>query len=203
MTPRSQRGHGPRREPGAEGLRATALRRLDLRSLDVPSGGALVLTATIPIDPLTLAGQPYTAQPAMPEFRLDVVRAIHGWHLRLRGEALLVGPCWRCLEEARVATVIDATEVSQDGATDPELTSLYVHHGELATDDWARDALVEALPATMLCREDCAGLCPTCGANHNAGPCACTPAGDPRWGALAGLAERLRAPDDPDPDTVG
>ena len=35
-------------------------------------------------------------------------------------------------------------------------------------------ALVLALPFVPLCREDCAGLCPHCGANLNDGPCGCT-----------------------------
>ena len=36
---------------------------------------------------------------------------------------------------------------------------------------WARDAFALAAPAKMLCREDCAGLCPVCAADLNeAGP---------------------------------
>ena len=42
-------------------------------------------------------------------------------------------------------------------------------------------------PAKPLCRPDCAGLCPTCGADLNQGPCACPPPADERWQALAGL----------------
>ena len=46
----------------------------------------------------------------------------------------------------------------------------------------------------VLCRDDCKGLCPTCGKNLNDGPCACTRPGDPR---LAVLSRLLDAPDDP------
>ncbi|HEU4758667.1 MAG TPA: DUF177 domain-containing protein [Dehalococcoidia bacterium] len=42
-------------------------------------------------------------------------------------------------------------------------------------------------PAKPLCRPDCAGLCPTCGADLNNGPCACPQQPDQRWQALAGL----------------
>lgn len=46
-----------------------------------------------------------------------------------------------------------------------------------------------ALPMKPLCREDCAGLCPSCGHNLNLGPCACPPTGpDPRLAPLARLA---------------
>lgn len=48
-----------------------------------------------------------------------------------------------------------------------------------------RDAILLDLPIAPLCREDCAGLCPTCGADLNEGACDCPAlSGDPRWGAL-------------------
>ena len=38
---------------------------------------------------------------------------------------------------------------------------------------------------TILCRPDCAGICPSCGTDLNAGSCNCTEeATDPRWAAL-------------------
>ena len=53
---------------------------------------------------------------------------------------------------------------------------------------FTRDAVLLELPLAPLCRPDCAGLCPTCGADLNEGPCACPPAeGDPRWAALDAL----------------
>ena len=47
-----------------------------------------------------------------------------------------------------------------------------------------RDSVVLELPAAPLCREDCAGLCPQCGANRNEGPCGCVAPRDPRWANL-------------------
>lgn len=45
-------------------------------------------------------------------------------------------------------------------------------------------------PMRVLCREDCRGLCPSCGQNLNEGECDCEPPrADPRWAAL----ERLRS----------
>jgi len=178
----------PRRDDGL------LLRTVELRSFDVPSGGARVLEAPVPIDPIQLGGQAYLPEPTAPELRLDVVRVASGWHFRLRGAVAVQGPCWRCLEPARIDVAFDATEISMEGADDPELSSLYVVHDALEVSDWARDAVVEALPPIVVCVEDCAGLCPTCGANLNDGPCGCTPAStDSRWAALAELAERLAA----------
>jgi uncharacterized protein len=40
------------------------------------------------------------------------------------------------------------------------------------------------LPMAPLCRDDCAGLCPQCGANRNEGDCGCVAPRDPRWANL-------------------
>lgn len=168
---------------------------LDLRAADVPVGGALTWEGPVEVAPLGLAGQQYGFTPPAPPARLDVVRTLRaGWHLRLRGECTVSGPCWACLEEARVPVRIDATEMHDAGSDDPELRSAYVTDGVLDVATWMRDAIAEALPARILCRDDCQGICPRCGAVLNAGPCDCgPPPPDPRWGPLADLAARMHA----------
>jgi uncharacterized protein len=52
----------------------------------------------------------------------------------------------------------------------------------------AVDALLLAVPVKILCKENCMGLCPTCGRNLNDGPCSCNPeSGDSRWDALKNI----------------
>jgi len=58
--------------------------------------------------------------------------------------------------------------------------------GSLLT-EWARDALALALPSQIVCREDCAGLCPICGEDLNANPHEHEREPDPRWGKLSEL----------------
>lgn len=60
-----------------------------------------------------------------------------------------------------------------------------------------RPLLIEQIqlnvPMKSLCRDACAGLCPQCGANLNAGPCGCEQLEiDPRWRALEALRERKK-----------
>jgi uncharacterized protein len=58
---------------------------------------------------------------------------------------------------------------------------------------WARDTIALALPDKILCRTDCAGLCPTCGKDLNVEPHEHdAPATDSRWAAL----EALRSAED-------
>ncbi|HOA14152.1 MAG TPA: DUF177 domain-containing protein [Myxococcota bacterium] len=52
----------------------------------------------------------------------------------------------------------------------------------------ACDEIGLALPLNPLCRPDCRGLCPMCGADRNLDPCGCVIDDvDPRWTALKDL----------------
>jgi len=159
----------------------------DLGALRLSAGEARRLDVQVAIDPFSLGGQKYSPDPELVETRLDVSRTTGEGHaLRLRFEAALAGPCMRCLEPAGPKFSVDAREISQPGAGE-ELASPYVEHGVLDLYGWARDALALALPSTLLCRADCAGLCPVCGVNlatagpehgHERSP-------DPRWAKLS------------------
>ena len=161
----------------------------DLGTLGLHSGEGRSLDLTVPIEPFELAGQRYSAKGGDVEVKLDVSHMTSGYALRMRYSALLDGPCMRCLEDAgRAPTEVDAREVDQPGGGD-DLSSPYLDGLELDVRAWARDALVLALPAAIVCSEDCRGLCAVCGENlnnaepdhhHEAPP-------DERWAALREL----------------
>jgi uncharacterized protein len=91
----------------------------------------------------------------------------------------------RCLGAAAPTYTVDSREISQPGEGE-ELDSPYVEQGVLDVFAWARDALALILPSKVLCREDCAGLCPVCGADLNSDPGhEHEPAPDPRWAPLS------------------
>jgi uncharacterized protein len=161
----------------------------DLGGLHLSTGEARKLELAVAIDPFELGGESYATDAALVNVRLDVSRTTgEGYSLRLRLRATLSGPCMRCLEPARPVLSVDAREVSQPGEGD-ELASPYVEAGVLDLHAWAHDALSLALPAKLLCRPDCAGLCPVCGADLNAaGPDHQHPREpDPRWSKLSEL----------------
>jgi uncharacterized protein len=174
-----------------------AVEAIDLRALDLPPGSETRLRVRVPAVELRLGGQDYRVEPAEPEVALRVARSLSGVHLTLRTDVELVGPCWRCLEEARVRLAVESEEFAAEGRPagapfDEDLDSAYVQDLHLDVARWARDAIAEAVPSTILCREDCAGLCPTCGANRNGVDCGCVVVEtDPRWEALRELSKRL------------
>ncbi|HEX3691524.1 MAG TPA: DUF177 domain-containing protein [Solirubrobacteraceae bacterium] len=131
-------------------------------------------------------------EPSVVPVELDVSRTTGtGYALRLRFESSLHGSCMRCLSDAEHVFVVDAREVSQPGEGE-ELESPYVEGGVIDLGAWANDALALAVPTQLLCRPDCAGLCPICGADLNeAGRVGADHAHerepDPRWAKLSEL----------------
>jgi uncharacterized protein len=166
---------------------STPLDSLDLDGLRLESGEGRRLELPLRIEPIELGGDTYAVEPQPISARLDISRITgHGYALRIRFDASLVGLCMRCLKPAQPSFTVDAREISQPGEVD-ELDSPYVAHGVLDLSAWGRDALVLALPPAILCRPDCAGLCAVCGADldaagpdhrHDLGP-------DPRWAKLS------------------
>jgi uncharacterized protein len=161
----------------------------DLGRLRLTPGEARRLELAVPLGEFSFGGQRYVPEPAEVPALLDVTRMVGGgYSLRLRFEAAPTGPCMRCLEPAAPVVAIDAREVDQPGGGD-ELSSPYVTHEQLDLAAWAHDALALGLPDQLLCRDECAGLCPECGADLNtAGPEHGHEAAlDPRWAKLREL----------------
>ena len=104
--------------------------------------------------------------------------------------------CRRCLQPVEGDVRADFQEEFVPHAVDGETYPLV--HDTVDLEVVAREAILLDLPLAPLCREDCAGLCPTCGADLNDGSCACASlARDPRWAALDVLVkdpERLEDP---------
>ena len=163
---------------------------VDLGRLSLSHGEGARLDLDVRLHPLELGGQTYAPERNSAPTRLDISRPSSGYAFRLRFPLQVHGPCMRCLEPAAVEVEVDAREVDQSNTEDEELRSPYVVEDELDLGRWAHDAAVLATPARILCRPDCAGLCPTCGESlndadpedhqHDTG-------GDPRWSKLREL----------------
>ncbi len=161
----------------------------DLGPLHLRAGEARHLDLEVPLDHFELSNERYDVRPTPIPIHLDASKMTGGgWSLRLRLRAELHGPCMRCLEPASPAFEVDAYEVDQPDSGE-ELDSPYVTGEVVDVGAWTRDALALELPANILCRPDCLGLCPECGIDlNNAGPDHHhEKAPDPRWAALSEL----------------
>lgn len=171
------------------GLMALRTDSFDLSRLGLTSGEGRRLDLSVHIGPFRFGEQSYAVEPDLVETRLDVSRTTgSGYALRLRFAAAMVGPCFRCLEDATPEFVVDSREVHVPGSGE-ELESPYLNHEDvLDLEAWARDAFALALPAQITCRPDCAGLCDACGANLNEDPDhAHEREPDTRWAKLSEL----------------
>jgi uncharacterized protein len=162
---------------------------MDLAALHLRPGEGRRIELEVDVDDVAFGGQSYALSPRRVPVVLDVSRmAGEGFALRLRTSSTLGGPCMRCLDDASLQIEVDAREVNQPGGGD-ELSSPYVVADQLDVAAWTRDAFVLALPQQVLCRPECAGLCPVCGENLNdAGPeHGHEPPRDHRWDKLSEL----------------
>ncbi len=98
--------------------------------------------------------------------------------------------CDRCLEEFEQeissgygVMLVEDQEAVEGDDEEVQLISPDSAHVDLAED--VRQFVILGLPQKVLCREDCAGLCPTCGLNLNLGKCDCkNDEDDSRWSEL-------------------
>ena len=159
----------------------------DLARLQLSSGEGRRVDLDLPLPSLEFGEQRYEVEGGSTRIRLDVSHTTNGWSLRLRFGVRLDGPCIRCLESADADVAVDAREIDQPGGGE-ELDSPYIERDDLDLTGWARDALALALPAQIVCSDDCRGLCAVCGANLNADPDHAHEAEpDPRWAKLREL----------------
>ncbi len=118
--------------------------------------------------------------------------------VQFRGRALLRvrQQCVRCLDpvECELQVPIEAVARRRGVRETDRLAAdgLILHDGEeidLAGE--VRELILLGIPQTPVCREDCPGLCPQCGAQRSAGACGCEKVEpvDPRWRGLQSLQD--------------
>jgi uncharacterized protein len=107
-------------------------------------------------------------------------------HVRGRLSAGLGLECGRCLEPFTFPVLqdldlfylphradADLDDEDEDEITERDLVVAFYTEDRLDLGEMVREQLFLSLPMKRACREDCRGLCPTCGANRNSAPCSC------------------------------
>ena len=124
----------------------------------------------VELSPLQFGGQRYVPVPEKVPAAFEITRANTGTVFTLAFTARLHGPCYRCLGDAVLEVPIHAREYQAESPEDEQMTTPYIVGNNLDVSAWGRDAVALALPDKILCRLDCAGLCPVCGKNLNTAP---------------------------------
>jgi uncharacterized protein len=138
-------------------------------------------------DPVWQEEDPRPSQPVHVTGRLSAAGAGRFYFSgQMDGEAS--AECRRCLTDVTVSLDEDVqllfVEADTEGADDPDVYVIDSRAHELDMRPALREQWLLAVPAFVQCREDCKGLCPTCGTDLNAGACDCAPVTDSRWDTL-------------------
>jgi len=141
--------------------------------------------------------------------RAQLVEEHHGKHqtikdIRVNGEVStsLEVDCARCLQPVvqdvrRSFELLYRPQGADAGREEISVTGaeaeIGYYQGEgLLLEDVFREQILLAVPLKVICRQDCKGLCPQCGANLNREQCSCAElAEDPRWAALKDIRGKL------------
>lgn len=136
---------------------------------------------------------------------VDLTVSLQGELVRVQGrlDAPIHLICCRCLQEfpRRVVQAFDL-EYEPDPVVETEGEEIALSYGDLAIGFYRNDELELAAlvgeqilldtPMKPICRQQCRGLCPHCGADRNEEPCDCNPQSqDPRLAVLQQLKERM------------
>ena len=104
--------------------------------------------------------------------------------------------CRRCLTEVGASVSEDAhfifSSEGDDASDDPDVYPFDPNAHQLDLRPAVRELWLLSVPKFVLCKEDCKGLCATCGTDLNQGACDCAPAvADSRWDALRAVRSQL------------
>lgn len=119
---------------------------------------------------------------------------------KVKGEVQLT--CARCLEDFNIEIdekvdvelrpVIDLDRAAQERELGSDDLDVEFFRGDaLDVGHLAVEQISLAIPMKPLCREDCGGICPDCGADRTTGACGCKPETDPRWSVLKDLKDQI------------
>jgi uncharacterized protein len=160
-----------------------------LDDLALRTGETWEYTYPLEMGPVVLGGSEY--QVLIPDgVTVLAERVAGGFLVRVSLAASVYGPCERCLREVPLRLEAEEEEfvpTAKDGWDESEFSE-FIKDRVVDVKGLAREALVLALPAQILCSDECPGLCPSCGQDLNQGACTCGPPDtDDRWGPLKDL----------------
>ena len=163
--------------------------RLDLRPILHVPGASLPFGFSLDLSGLDFYGERPFAEPV----RVSGTVRNMADALLLEGtaETTLELLCDRCLKPFRQEMRVQVESLLAEELEDEESDEIILlEDGTVDLDEVFTTAVVLAMDSKHVCSEDCKGLCATCGADLNEGPCGCKHEPDPRFAALAQLLDK-------------
>ena len=164
---------------------------LDLRSVFSEPGKTLPVTEQTDLSDFSVAGIYPIQVPVLTE---GVITNKAGL-VEFSGtfSVTLTAPCDRCFEETTRSFSVPFHHVLVEELSTQEMDDsdefILLPDSMLDLGELVRQDIVLWFPSKYLCRDDCKGLCPMCGANLNHQSCGCRKEADPRLAALQSFFE--------------
>lgn len=159
----------------------------------------VVLALDLEPDSLDLLDSTDVRFPGNMKARATIVKAGKKLRVSLSLDFVLLLPCSRCLAETEhrfsessdfVFMPAPATLFPEQRLEEDDFTTQFFSGEEIDLAPLLREMVILAIPIKPLCKPDCKGLCPVCGADRNRETCEHTQENeplDPRWEGLRGL----------------
>jgi len=162
-----------------------AMLSFDIRS--ITARAAVVEDKLSADDSVWKEGDPVPSSPLRVTGRLSAAGSGRFyWHGQVAADVVL--PCRRCLADATVHVEDEShvifAEAGRDETDDPDVQVLDERSNQIDLRPTLREQWLLNVPSYAVCREECKGLCPTCGKDLNEGSCECPASHDSRWDAL-------------------
>ena len=162
--------------------------RLDVREIINRPGDGIRFSEELDCSDVDFGG----VRPAVkPVSVAGTVRNIAGMlQLDMEIDTTLSCVCDRCAARFEKPFHVSVERMLAEQLEDAENDEiLLLDDGCFDVSEAARETFILSMDTKTLCREDCRGLCPGCGANLNVEACRCRKEPDPRWAALRELLE--------------
>lgn len=138
---------------------------LDLKEIFNTDGEVLKFNLSVPMQPIDYMGNKYNFLDVV-EFSGQAKYISGTFEVDAKIKGTLIIPCARCMND----TEYDLSLPYIESFKKSQLTADF----GITLEDIISEAVICAVPIRVLCKEDCKGLCPKCGADLNKGNCGCT-----------------------------
>lgn len=162
--------------------------RLNVRSILYTPGAQLPFSFSLHLENLVFNGRHPVTEPV--QVTGQVTNTADMLELSLTARTTLNAVCDRCLKSFAQEKTVSFQCLLAESVEEEDSDIVVLENGEVDVGELARTAFILEMDTKTLCREDCKGLCPRCGADLNLGPCRCRQETDSRWAALARLLDQ-------------
>lgn len=165
---------------------------IDLSEIIKDYGGRMNVSASIEMDDTEFLGESFKFQKPL-SINGAIINNTKSLEMSLKAEGEMQVHCARCGKPFVVPVKFRIHEIlAREGSDSSDDETVVFSGEELDISEIVQNSFLMSVSGKYLCREDCKGLCPKCGADLNDGECGCDKEEiDPRWADLQKIMKNM------------